>query len=165
MGYKRMILLSSQSCKKERQDTVGDDVADAITEHWDISYRHAPGRINRVFFDALKQGKLLQRDCACCNRRSVPPCACWDQPGGSWCEAKDTAVLIASVPLEDAPGVMLALIRLDGTDTLLVQHVRGADREIPKGAPLRLVFAARPEGKMEDFWFEPDTRSIDRRRR
>lgn len=157
-----MILFSSQSGWRILALTERDEVADAVTEHWDISYRHAPGLINGAFFAALKQGKLLQRDCACCNRRSVPPCACWDRTGGSWSEAKNTAVLIATVPLEDAPGVMLGLMRLEGTDTLLVQHVRGADCEIFEGALLRLVFAAEPEGKMEDFWFELDTRSADR---
>jgi len=134
-------------------------VTEAITEHWDIAYLHAPGTINGTFFAALKQGKLLQRDCACCHRRSVPPCACWDAPGSDWKEAREKAVLIASVPCNDTSLGWLGLMRLDGTDTLLVQRIHGANREIPPGATMRLVFAAEPQGCMDDFWFEHDTPS------
>lgn len=130
-------------------------MTDMITDKWDIAYRHAPGQINGAFLEALSQANLVIRDCATCGRRSIPPCGCWDAPGGRWRAASGKASLIAAVSTDQSDEFQLGLIRVDGCDTALVQRVRASAGELAPNMRLQAVFAASPRGSMVDFWFEP----------
>lgn len=139
---------------------------------WDLSYRHALGVTVGGFLAGLKEKKLLGRRCPSCSRVLFPARSFCDRchvDTVDWVEVGHHGELqMFTIVYEPFPGMLveppyvLAYALLEGADTAVVGYVKGLDltdvgtaaRSLSTGTPVDVRFAAEPEGRVTDFWFE-----------
>lgn len=144
-----------------------------IEERWNLTYRHSAGPINSHFFVRLRDaGELLGRFCPTCERVLMPPRSFCDRcfvettrwqpvgPGGRL--EMFTTVHRKFQGLPDPP-YCFGYVLLDGADTAILNYVRGIDlsdaaavQALGVGTRMRVALADKRQGRMSDFWFEPE---------
>ncbi len=135
-----------------------------IAEDWNMPFRHSAGRVGSIFLTALREGRLLGWRGGTPSRIHLPPPPMASDQG-EWVVVGPGARLIAYAAAElEFPqfrtiddGCVLALVRVDGTDTAFLSRLRLAAHAtaLPSMAPLTLHFAEQRTGSLRDFWFEP----------
>jgi uncharacterized OB-fold protein len=142
-------------------------------EKWNITYTHALGEIASWFFVQIRDhAKIYGRRCGKTGRVLVPPRAFSDQtlePTTDWVEVGPdgrietfTIVYESFQNLPDPP-YAFGYVLLDGADTALGGLFKGVDLSDPAAAAEKLKlgtrvttrFAAKRNGDVLDFWFEP----------
>ncbi|MFC4945788.1 Zn-ribbon domain-containing OB-fold protein [Pseudonocardia sp. GCM10023141] len=143
-----------------------------IPGEWKIPYNYTVGTFATAFFDGLREGRIIGCRCSTCDRVAVPP--------KSFCEycfipietleqvgrnGVVEAMTVVTAPFAGSPPVPYAVVyvRLEGATSAIANYVRGVDlgdgtappAAIAIEAPVHAVFAAEPEGRVTDFWFEP----------
>lgn len=144
---------------------------------WHIEYQYSVGKEAATFFDGLRRGEMLGSRCGSCGQVAVPPKA--------FCEAcfkrvsevvavgtrgKIEAATVVTTPFEGSPPVpyCVAYVTLDGASTAMANYVRDVElsdeitslpRELAPGAGVEVRFAHERQGRLNDFWFVPETHS------
>jgi uncharacterized OB-fold protein len=143
-----------------------------IPGEWHIPYQYSVGESAAAFFEALKERRILGTRCASCGRVAVPPksfCEFCFARSDELVEVGQSgvieAVTVVTAPFAGSPPVpyCVAYVRLDGATSSIANYVLGADlsdtdqlpAQVQIGAPVRVVFADEPKGRVTDFWFEP----------
>lgn len=142
----------------------------SLTQKWDIIYTHATGETAGKFLSGVANGTILGKRCPTCNRVLVPPRTFCDRcyiSTGDWVEVEKEGVIeaftIVYQPFKSypEPPYALAYVRLDGSDTAILNFVKGVALSDPKAASERLkigtrvkvVFNDNREGRVTDFWY------------
>ncbi|HEY0638132.1 MAG TPA: Zn-ribbon domain-containing OB-fold protein [Pseudonocardiaceae bacterium] len=142
---------------------------------WDLEYRHALGDTIGRFLGGLTERRLLGRRCPGCERVLLPARAFCDRchrDTTDWVEVAPRGELamftIVYEPFRNMPEppYVIAYALLEGADTALLGYLKGveladvraATAVITVGAPVRVVFADEPAGRVTDYWFELDRR-------
>jgi uncharacterized OB-fold protein len=142
-----------------------------IHEELILSYDYAVGEVAGVFFEGLRQGKILASRCsesklvylpprAFCER-SFAPCDEWVEAGGEGVIESST-IVVRGFEGKRKPPVAIAFVRLDGVDSAIGNYVDGIDlsdyesaiESIKPGTRVRTKFADERVGRVTDFSFE-----------
>ncbi len=140
---------------------------------WNIPYDYTIGSSAVSFFDALKERRILGTHCHGCERIFVPPkafCEFCFIPIQQLQEVKNTgsimAVTIVTAGFRGSRPVpyAVAYVRLDGATSSIANFLSadglGSGETLPDhlrvGARVKVVFSDSPEGRITDFWFEPE---------
>ena len=152
-------------------ETTGNQLR-TITEHWDLTYRHAMGETASHFYDVLeREGRLVGRRCPSCQRVLLPPRAFCDRcfvATDAWVDCGSTATLetftIVGQSFQGLPPApyCFGYSLVKGADTAILNYIRGIDltdiaaaaARLKVGQPMKLVFSPERRGRMLDFWFE-----------
>lgn len=136
-----------------------------------LTYDYAVGEVAGVFFDGLRDRKILASHCSASRMSYLPPRAYCErsfEPCDGWVEAGGEGVIEASTVVvrgfegKRPPPVAIAFVRLDGVDSAIANYVDGVDCSDPRaamaaiapGTRVRVRFADEPQGRITDFSFE-----------
>lgn len=143
-----------------------------IPGEWHIGYQYTIGTFASAFFEGLRKGEILGSLCEQNGEVSVPPKSFNEQafaPTDKLVKVGLTgtiqAITIVTAPFAGSPDVpyAVAYVQLQGATSSIPNYVHGVDlgdgTSLPAalqiGAPVHVVFAAQPQGRVTDFWFEP----------
>ena len=146
-------------------------VDQVIPGEWHVRYNYSVGRVAGVFFDALKQGKILAPSCSTSGLAYLPPrsyCERTLTACDGWVEAAHEgeieAATIVTAAFENLPPppYAIAYVRLGGVSTAMVNFVRGLDlsdvpaaaAKLAPGTKVKVVFKSEREGRITDFHYE-----------
>ena len=136
-------------------------------------YLYSYGEISKFFKEVKENRRLFATKCTRCGKVWMPPrkyCSdCylpteWVQLSGRGTVVSCTYVCYAADPksglvaIADIPHV-LALIKLDGADTLLMHVVVAKERSlgtVKTGTRVKVAWTKKREGKVTDFYFVPE---------
>jgi uncharacterized OB-fold protein len=145
-----------------------------IPGQWNIPYQYTIGDFASAFFASLRDKKFIGSRDAGTGEIAVPPKAFSERAFKPVTELVDVgsngvieAVTIVTAPFAGSPDVpyAVAYVKLDGATTAIANYVRGVDlgdgtslpAELKIGSRVEAVFVPEPEGRITDFWFEPET--------
>lgn len=129
-----------------------------------FNYRHSLGKTSK-FFRGLEEGKLLATKCKFCGSVYMPPRAVcpkdlnvteWlELSGGSTLESWTLCPYLPAYAETETPYI-LAYVRLEGTNSLFLHQLRGADVDTLRyGLSVKVVFGQDAvKHPLERFWFE-----------
>jgi uncharacterized OB-fold protein len=140
---------------------------------WNVPYDYTMGSSAVAFFEALKDRRILGARCRGCERIFVPPkgfCEFCFIPIEELREVGNkgsiTAVTIVTAGFRGSRPVpyAVAYVRLDDATSSIANFLDakglGTGQELPKhlrvGARVKAVFTDSPQGRVTDFWFEPE---------
>lgn len=149
---------------------------DSIVIHGrlEMEFSYAAGKTGSAFFRALKDKKeILGRKCPECERILLPPRSfcerCFTETTewvGVGCGGTVQAFTVVYEKFEGLPEppYAIAYVLLDGASTSMANFVKGIDlsdtekalRHIKIGRRVRVVFKRKREGRITDFWYEPE---------
>jgi len=126
-----------------------------------------PEDVDRGFWEAANEGRLVVQDCEECNRLQHPPqptcrqCGSGDHLG--WREVAGRGTIYTYAVMYDNPVPLMfeeqpfnaAVIKLEtDPDIMMLSHLPGTPvDEVPIGAPVRLVFEkTQATGQMVPEW-------------
>lgn len=144
-----------------------------IHGEWNIPYDYTIGSSAVAFFDGLKDRRILGARCRGCERIFVPPkgfCEFCFIPIEELREVGNkgsiTAITIVTAGFRGSRPVpyAVAYVRLDDATSSIANFLDtkdlGTGEELPEnlrvGARVRAVFSDSPQGRITDFWFEPE---------
>lgn len=139
---------------------------------WNVACNYAVGTTGTKFFQALKEKKIIAPKCSKCGLVMLPPrsfCERCFVPASEWVavgkEGSIQAFTIVPVKFESLPDppYAIAYVLLDGADTAMVNFVKNVDLSdirqaavrLAIGKRVRVVFAKRRKGAINDFHYEP----------
>lgn len=143
-----------------------------ITQKWELTYEHAAGETATYFFEQLENHKaIFGKRCPQCRRVLLPPRAFCDRcfvATAEWVEVgkkgtiESFTFVFQKFKGSPEPPYALAYVTLAGADCSLVNYLRNVDFSdlqqalalVHVGAPVKVVFADPPQGRITDFWFE-----------
>ncbi|MGB9069897.1 MAG: Zn-ribbon domain-containing OB-fold protein [Candidatus Acidiferrales bacterium] len=141
-----------------------------IYGQWHVRYKYSVGKVAGVFFDGLKQKKILATHCIRCGVSYLPPrayCERCFESCGNWIEAAHEGVIeaatIVTAKFENLPEppYAIAYVRLDGVGTAMINFVRDLDlsnvkhaaESLKPGTRVRVQFINEPQGRITDFHY------------
>lgn len=141
-----------------------------IPGEWHIRYNYSVGKVAGIFFDGLKERKILASHCSKSGLSYLPPRAYCErsfEPCDGWVEAGHEGVIEAATIVTAAfenlppPPYAIAYVRLDGVSTAMINFVDGLDlldvpaaaARLAPGTRVRVEFVANPEGRVTDFHY------------
>ncbi len=125
-----------------------------------------PDDLNKPFFDAANEGRLVVQNCAACNRLHFPPRATCDLCGSgdnmAWREVSGRGTIynfgvvydcpVASLK-EDLPFNLAAIMLEEDPGILMFSHLPGTPPdEAPVGSPVRVIFEETANGQKIPEW-------------
>lgn len=137
-----------------------------IKLEWNLSYRHCLGKYSRFFLE-LEKGRFLATECPNCGKVwATPRPVCADcLTICKWKELPGMGTLVSHSISEFVPAFMkvetpyvLALVRLDGADTLFAHQLKnyGRREDIKDEMGVKVVYAKEPVAHpVLLMWFEP----------
>jgi hypothetical protein len=142
-----------------------------IPGEWRVTYNYSTGKIAGKFLEALKEKKILAASCSKSGKAYLPPrayCESSFEPCDGWVEAAHQgtieAATIVTSKFENLPDppYAIAFVRLDGVTTAMVNFIKGQDLsnvvaaagKMRPGTRVRVVFDAKPKGRITDFHYE-----------
>jgi uncharacterized OB-fold protein len=143
---------------------------ESIAAEWHIRYNHPVGKTAAIFFDGLRDRRILATRCSASGLTYLPPraycersferCDGWVEAGLEGTIEAATIVTAAFENLPEPP-YAIAYVRLDGVDTALLNFVRGLDlSDVPAaaatlvpGTRVRVQFVESPQGRITDFHY------------
>ncbi len=125
-----------------------------------------PDDLNRPFFEAANDGRLVVQNCTACDRLHFPPRAACDQCGsGSNMEWKQLSGrgkiynygVVYDCPVatlkEDLPFNLAAIMLDEDPGILMYSHLPGTPAdEVPVGAAVQVIFEATANGQKVPEW-------------
>lgn len=126
---------------------------------WHIDYRIHLGEAWSHFFHGMMKREIPATVCTECERTFVPPqsyCEHCFKPIDTWTKVADTGTLqVATIIYRGfeggpPPPYVVAGIKLDGADTLLMHHIGGIDLSNPDAARKILRRGMRVKAVWED---------------
>ena len=134
-----------------------------------LPYQYFAGTVGSKFLVALRdEKKILGMKCEKCKKVFIPPRAtcerCFSDLTDNWVDVADTGVVTGFTVIRyeepyhpKKPPYVLATIKLDGADTLLVHLLECGDTANAKiGMNVKAVFAEKRTGSILDIsHFEP----------
>ena len=125
-----------------------------------------PDDLNRPFFEAANEGRLVVQNCTACDRLHFPPRAACDQCGsGSNMEWKQLSGrgkiynygVVYDCPVatlkEDLPFNLAAIMLDEDPGILMYSHLPGTPAdEVPVGAAVQVIFEATANGQKVPEW-------------
>ncbi|PKB84235.1 MAG: hypothetical protein BZY88_00460 [SAR202 cluster bacterium Io17-Chloro-G9] len=125
-----------------------------------------PDELNKPFYDAANQGRLVIQNCKACSRLHHPPVANCDQCGSGdnleWKEMSGRGKIYNYGVVHDCPIRLLqddlpfnlAVIMLDDDPGIqMYSHLPGTPLdEVPVGASVEVMFEATANGQMVPEW-------------
>lgn len=144
---------------------------DVIHGEWHVRYNYSVGKVAGIFFQGLREGRILASKCSRSGRAYLPPraycersferCDDWVEAG---LEGTIEAATIVTAAFENLPKppYAIAYVRLDNVSTAMVNFVRGLDlsdvpasaKKLEPGARVKVVFKNEREGRVTDFHYE-----------
>jgi len=135
-----------------------------VKDHYEIDYIHSFAE-DSPFFRGLAEGKLMGSECTGCGYRFATPRAYCMECGAAtrWVELPPTGRVHtwttchfgSEAFLKETP-FNLALVELDGVNTLLLARLVGAtEKEIRVGMPVKAKFRRLAQFKPTDVYFVP----------
>lgn len=133
-----------------------------------INYRYVLGGQSKFFIELMNNKKIHGTKCKKCGKVWMPPrinCSdCYEDT--DWVELPQTGeILISTIAwfttsafIASVPYAM-AFIKMDGASTGMLQGVFSENlvpSKIKKGQKVKVVFNAKREGRMTDFFFVPE---------
>jgi uncharacterized OB-fold protein len=142
--------------------------SDVISGEWNVRYNYSVGKVAGIFFDALKERKILATKSSKSGISYLPPRAYCErsfEPCDEWVEAGHEGVIEAATIVSAAfehlppPPYAIAYVRLDGIDTAMINFVRDLDMsdvgaamdKLKPGTRVRVEFIDDPKGAVTDF--------------
>ncbi len=125
-----------------------------------------PDDLNRPFFEAANEGRLVIQNCTACDRLIFPPRVACDRCGSGnsleWKEMSGRGKIynygvvydcpVASLK-EDIPFNLAAVMLDEDPGILMYSHLPGtAPDEVPVGANVRVIFEATANGQKVPEW-------------
>jgi len=118
-----------------------------------------PDDLDKPFWDACNQGRLVVQNCKTCNRLQYPPgetCSeCGSADNLEWREVSGRGKILSYVVVHDSPVTMLqkdqpfnvAVIQLEEDPSInMLSHLPGTSvDEVPVGASVQVEFEATTE--------------------
>ena len=125
-----------------------------------------PDELNKPFWDAANEGRLVIQNCKACNRLRHPPAPTCDQCGSGdnmeWKEMSGRGKIYNYGVVHDCPVRLLqedlpfnlAVIMLDEDPGIqMYSHLPGTPvDEVPVGGSVEVVFEATANGQMVPEW-------------
>lgn len=150
-------------------DKLGEDEFFFVDAQWNLrqSFRRDP--LQRQFFKALQERKLLGARDTANNRVLFPPRGFAEEsfsalselvtvgPGG----VVRTVTRLPGGGPNKRPPYYVVFVQLDGADSAAAGHLRGVDTDLANPAELigkrcHAVFKDEPKGDWTDYWYEMD---------
>lgn len=145
--------------------------SDVIPGEWRIRYNYSVGKVAGVFFDGLREGRILASHCSRSGLSYLPPRAYCERsfaPCDGWTEAGEGGVIEAATIVTTQfeglppPPYAIAYVRLDNVSTAMLNFVREIDlsdvpaaaKRLAPGVRVKVIFAGRREGRVTDFHYE-----------
>ncbi len=139
--------------------------------HWTADYLYSYGEISRFFIEVVNNKKLYGARCTKCDMVWMPPkgyCSeCYEAT--EWTPLSGKGTVIACTYCYQAPGAevprylglpyVLALIKLDGTDTYFRHGIATNEPTIGSvkvGSRVKVAFREERKGTIADFYFVLD---------
>ncbi|AVO42399.1 Zn-ribbon domain-containing OB-fold protein [Simplicispira suum] len=141
-----------------------------IDDEITLRYRYSLGEVAGKFMNGLREGEILATRCSKSGLTYLPPrsycersferCDEWVRAGLEGVIEASTIVVRGFEGKRPAP-VAIAYVRLDGVDSAIANYIDGVElsdldiamKTIEPGTRVRVVFAAKREGRMTDFSF------------
>lgn len=149
---------------------MSESVVTNVVVPMNFPYNYRVGQYIETYILGLAEGKIMGVKCPGCGKVLVPPrkiCGACDRVMEEWVEVGPEGTVenytvghvklnLGEVERLDTP-VLLALIKLDGADSLLAGEVRGIEPEkLGDGLRVRAVFKDPAEDNLSDLeYFEP----------
>lgn len=125
-----------------------------------------PDDLNKPFFDAANEGRLVVQNCTACSRLHFPPRATCDRCGSgdnmTWQEVSGRGTIynygvVYDCPIatlkEDIPFNLAAIQLEEDPGILMFSHLPGtAADEVPVGAAVRVIFEDTANGQKVPEW-------------
>ncbi|MFB0561843.1 MAG: Zn-ribbon domain-containing OB-fold protein [Candidatus Lokiarchaeia archaeon] len=143
-----------------------------IPGRWNIKYEYAAGRTATRFFREIRDNKrIMGIRCPSCGRVMVPPrdfCERCYVTASEWVECKPEGVLesftIVAEQFEGLPEppYVIAYVKLDGSDTAMVNFLEGVDlsniqeaaKKLNLGSRVKVIFKDERRGGINDFVYK-----------
>lgn len=143
---------------------------DVIPGEWHVRYNYSVGKVAGLFFNALKERRILATHCSGSGLSYLPPRAYCERsfkPCDKWVEVAHEGAIEAATIVTAAfenlppPPYCIAYARLDGASTAMVNFLKGVDLSDPRaaakkivpGARVRVEFVPEPQGRITDFYY------------
>ena len=125
-----------------------------------------PDDLNRPFFEAANDGRLVVQNCTACDRLQFPPRVACDRCGsGDYLEWKQMSGrgkiynygVVYDCPVatlkEDLPFNLAAIMLDEDPGILMYSHLPGTPAdEVPVGAAVQVIFEATANGQKVPEW-------------
>lgn len=125
-----------------------------------------PDDLNRPFFEAANDGRLVVQNCTACDRLHFPPRAACDQCGSGanleWKQMSGRGKIynygvVYDCPVatlkEDLPFNLAAIMLDEDPGILMYSHLPGTPAdEVPVGAAVQVIFEATANGQKVPEW-------------
>ena len=125
-----------------------------------------PDDLNRPFFEAANEGRLVVQNCTACDRLQFPPRVACDRCGsGDYLEWKQMSGkgtiynygVVYDCPVatlkEDLPFNLAAIMLDEDPGILMYSHLPGTPAdEVPVGAAVQVIFEATANGQKVPEW-------------
>ena len=133
--------------------------------HHQFTYRHSLGKVSKFFLE-LEKGRLFATRCGACGSVYLPPRAVCpeDLSVTEWCELSGRGTLKSWTLCRRSPAYaqteepyLLAYVKLDGTDSLLLHQLKNASADsLRYDLGVKTVFGeSATRHPLERMWFEP----------
>lgn len=161
--------VSPEIIKKYYQEEFeGDRPADSpleIPDRIEINYKYSYGQQSRFFREIRENKQLYGTKCPQCGKVYCPPRAgcphCYQDTSWVPLSGEGTVVTYTIVYFSNSAFVrkvpfVAAYIKLDGTDTLMMQNVYMEDvTKARVGMRVKAYFQEERDGRINDFYFAP----------
>ena len=149
----------------ELEGKKADDDPFEVPDRMEVLFKYSYGGQSRFFREIFHNNKLMGAKCPACEKVYCPPRSacprCYEKtewvelPGTGRVEAftvqhYSTSAFISKVPF------LVAYIRLDGTDFLIIGNIEMDDvSKARQGMPVEVCYRKQKSGNITDIYFQP----------